>query len=625
MLKNHKKTQLCLIIASSLFLASCQTNRQSQLDSPLATSSDYEPLLQQASGSDKNTILIYQAATLIQENNLVGAGKILDAIPTGLGDESYALFSLTRAELYVKEAKINEAKGLISQINTSVLNDNGLYRLAKVQMQVTEQTPSAELLRAFIGLEAVAPSQDKPQLINETWRVVANISPDEIKRFTLSANEFILQGWLELRNIYDTYRYDNNNTALFDVAVDNWKTRNPQHPAVEHFPSQFLSPGQYSASNIATTNYSQNQSNVKVALALPFSGQSQVSSFANAIKLGFETTDIVSSYQATNAETSSILNDLIGDSANTQTIVPSSTPAPIALNASLFDTQAKDINSILVEAEAAGLDTVVGPLLKNQVEQLSSYQGNLKILALNVPETLSSNPNICYFALSPEDEAIDAAERMISDGKSKPLILVPYGNLGDRVAAAFNSRWEQRTGSSAIVRTIHELNDLKVIGANGDALDINGPIRDGGVDSIYVIAEAEKWLYIKPIIDAATAGKNSVGLYASSRSHQNNSGPDFRLEMQGVKFSEIPLLANPQSLSYQTAMTLMQNDYSQVRLLAMGIDANRLAQNFGALQSGNFTMRGDTGLISVAENCEIQRKLTWLEYDKGTIIPARNP
>ncbi len=49
---------------------------------------------------------------------------------------------------------------------------------------------------------------------------------------------------------------------------------------------------------------------------------------------------------------------------------------------------------------------------------------------------VESRANLCYFALSPEDEARDAARHIHQQGKQTPLLLVPRGALGDRVVSA---------------------------------------------------------------------------------------------------------------------------------------------------------------------------------------------
>ncbi len=77
---------------------------------------------------------------------------------------------------------------------------------------------------------------------------------------------------------------------------------------------------------------------------------------------------------------------------------------------------------------------MVGPLLKENVEEVIKSNTPLNVLALNQPEKVESRANLCYFALSPEDEARDAA-RHIHQQETDPLLLVPRGALGVVVSA----------------------------------------------------------------------------------------------------------------------------------------------------------------------------------------------
>lgn len=61
---------------------------------------------------------------------------------------------------------------------------------------------------------------------------------------------------------------------------------------------------------------------------------------------------------------------------------------------------------------------------ENNVDQLNTISTPLNILALNQPEQVQNHPNICYFALSPEDEARDAARHIWAQGKRTPLLLI---------------------------------------------------------------------------------------------------------------------------------------------------------------------------------------------------------
>ncbi|MDN6633893.1 MAG: penicillin-binding protein activator, partial [Enterobacterales bacterium] len=129
---------------------------------------------------------------------------------------------------------------------------------------------------------------------------------------------------------------------------------------------------------------------------------------------------------------------------------------------------------------------------------------------------------------------------------------------------------------------------------------------------------------IKPMIDLANGSHSGLGLYASSRSYQAGSGPDFRLEMDGLQFSDIPLLAGSNPALLQQAAAQFKNDYSLVRLYAMGADAWVLANHFSQMrQIGGFQLNGSTGVLSADSNCVINRKLPWLQYRAGSIVPMQ--
>lgn len=614
--KTHRFFKYVSFLTLSMLLASCQNTSTSKLDGSLQASSAYDSLIASATGEKKDELLIKKATALLLENNPQEAEKVLAKVSATLNPKLQAEKQLVSIESAIAQGQFNQAQKLIESIDAHQLIQNDKYRLAKARVNSFNNKASASLLRAYIILTPLAPKEEQQKIIDESWRVMANIPRDDLKNIIITADEFIIQGWLELRNIYDTYRDAQENKGIIDVAIDNWRIRHPHNPAADLFPNQFFTPGPMPSgfNQSALLSDTAINSNAKVALLLPLSGSKQTTAFGNAIKAGFENAQNVG-LNTNTSQAMSVIDELTGTAPSVST---SDSNTQITFN--VYDTNTQDVNAILIEAEQTGVTTVVGPLLKTDVDKVAGYTGPLQILALNAPETLSSNPKICYFALSPEDEAMDAARHMFEQGKRSALLLVPYGNLGERIATAFNEQWMQLTGSNAVVRTLHEINDLKIMGASGDPLDIKGPIRSNNVDSIYIIAESEKLLIVKPIIDAATQGKSTVGIYASSRSNRNSLRPDFRLEMQGVQFSDVPLLSTPSSASYQSAMDHVDNDYSLARLFAMGIDAYKLTQQFSSLSTNsNFTLQGETGLISVANNCEITRKLVWLQFDQGMI------
>ncbi len=145
----------------------------------------------------------------------------------------------------------------------------------------------------------------------------------------------------------------------------------------------------------------------------------------------------------------------------------------------------------------------------------------------------------------------------------------------------------------------------------------------GNVDAAYILATPNEIALIKPMIAMRTGSHSGAALYASSRSAQGGAGPDFRLEMEGLQFSEIPMLAGSNPALMQQALGSVNNDYSLARLYAMGVDAWALANHFAQMrQVPGFEISGNTGDLSATPDCVINRKLSWLKYQQGQIVPA---
>lgn len=81
---------------------------------------------------------------------------------------------------------------------------------------------------------------------------------------------------------------------------------------------------------------------------------------------------------------------------------------------------------------------------------------------------------MCFFALSPEDEARDAAQFIHRQGKQQPLLLVPRGVLGDRVINAFAQAWQGQGGNTLLQQRFGNTAELKQAINSGAGLSLNG-------------------------------------------------------------------------------------------------------------------------------------------------------
>lgn len=655
------------LLLAALIFAGCtgqapQTPQANVQGAATGTSDYYLQQVQQSSDDNKVDWQLLAIRALLNEGKVPQANDQLTQIPQDLNATQRQELLLLQAQLSVVQQNLPDAAEKLKQIDTSALSQDQQVRYFQLQIATSQGRPSLDVLRAWIAQEPLLTNPaDKQKNIDATWQTLTQMTPDQMNSLTINANENVLQGWLDLLGVY---RANASDPDMLKAGISDWQTRYPYNPAAKMLPTALTQ----------VQNF-QPASTGKIALLLPLSGQAQV--FANAIQKGFNDAKngvlaqgsapaVAAPVQAPEAAPAAPAADAVvspsadASAAQPVDVQPQSVPAnsvetaapSSATQIQVYDTSTQPIEQILTQAKNDGATLVVGPLLKNHVEQLANSQTSLNVLALNEPESVQNRPNLCYFALSPEDEARDAAHHMWDQGKRTPLLLVPRSSLGDRVNKAFAAEWQKLGGGTVLQQQFGSKTELKqginsgagirlsgtpitvqpaaAAGVTIGGLNIPAPVVDaqvsssnGRVDSVYIVATQDELTLIKPMISMRVSSRDNVGLYASSRSYQAGAGPDYRLELDGLQFSDIPLLSGANPALMQQAAKSFNNDYSLVRLYAMGIDAWTLANHFSEMRSlPGFQIKGDTGNLSADQDCVINRKLVWNQYRQGQIVPA---
>lgn len=695
----RSKAMRCLpVVLAALLFAGCGTRSVDQSTGHLegnaqADSGFYLHQMQQSSDDSKTNWQLLAIRALLKEGRTQQASELLTQLPQQLNDEQRVEQALLAAELKLTQQDYAGAQALLVNIDPKGFNQNQQARYWQDVITASQNKPSPTLLRALIAQQPLlTAAPDKQKNIDATWQILSSMTPDQAKAIQPGQDEAALQGWLDLQRMWSDNRNDPN---MLKAGIADWQKRFPQNPGAVLLPSQ-----------LANVQNFRPASADQIALLLPLNGQAAV--FSRAIQQGFEaakngtstvsgpavpaqvaqaatmatTADVVSpsqtsvsdlttqqsapaatapvtapadqTQQATDQTTQAPADQTdpaapAGQPVNTPAVA--STPANPNAVLKVYDTSAQPLDQVLSQVQKDGASIVVGPLLKNNVEELMRSQTPLNVLALNQPEKVENRPNICYFALSPEDEARDAARHIHEQGRHTPLLLLPRSSLGDRVATAFAQEWQklggsivlqQKFGSTAELRmginsgsgiamtgspvtaSLPQQQGVTIGGLNIPAPPTDAQITGGGnIDAVYIVATQDEIALIKPMIAMRTGSQSGIVLYASSRSAQGGTGPDFRLEMEGLQFSEIPMLAGSNPALMQQALLHTNNDYSLARLYAMGADAWTLANHFSQMrQVPGFEINGNTGDLTATQECVINRKLSWLKYQQGQIVPA---
>lgn len=578
-------------------LAACASSPSSNLGQlPRTPQASIEQMLQQAAASkpEQAALLRLSAADQsYQQKDIARATRILEQLDLNSLPPAQQIFASTlSAELAMARKQPKSA--------LQALQHPSLERLAElpVEQQIRTQLIRAQALeadgqalaaareRVFIApLLSGQPAHDNHETI---WNLVSSL-PEP----AASGADSDLSGWLELARATK----GGGTLEQQQEAIDQWVAQNPQHPAAEQLPQALVKLRELASQPLT-----------RIALLLPQEGQ--LASVARALRDGF----LAAHYQAEQA---------------------GQNPPQIQV----YDSaRIGSLDAFYQQAQADGVQLVVGPLEKPLVKQLSDReQLPITTLALNYSDAGQEGPaQLFQFGLAAEDEAREAARRAWDDGMRRAVALVPRGDWGDRVLDAFRQDWQARGGTLIaaehvdqpveLARQIADLFQLRESEARarrlqntlGTSLDAQ-PARRQDVDFIFLAATPQQAQQIKPTLAFQYAG--DVPVYATSHLFTGAHSQAQYQDLEGIRFCETPWLLDTQDpLRQQVSSQWPQAGGSLGRLYAMGVDAYRLAPRLNQLKAlPDSRVDGLTGSLSLTPTQRIERQLPWAEFRNGKV------
>ncbi|WP_311971641.1 penicillin-binding protein activator [Pseudomonas baltica] len=576
-------TALCL----AALLAACASSPSSTLgELPRTPDASIEQLLEKAATAKPEEAALLRLSAADQasrQGDAARAAQILGTVPLDSLKPAQQIFAVTlSAELAMTR---NDFKAALSS-----LNHPSMSHLAElpVEQQIRTSTVKAKALEA--DNQPLAAARERifiAPLLNGAeaatnqeaiWSLVMALPPEQLQ----ATSNDDLGGWLSLALAAKTP----GTLQQQQAAIDNWIAQHPNHPAAKQLPQQLV-----------TIKNLKNQPLDKIALLLPQQGQ--LVSVARALREGF----MAAQFQAQQS----------GQKVPAIEIYDSS--------------RITSMDDFYRQAQAAGVQLVVGPLEKNLVKQLNGKpQLPLPTLALNYSDsTQAGPPQLFQFGLAAEDEAHEVARRARADGLHNAAAMVPKGEWGDRVLAAFRQDWEGGGGKIMAVERV----DQPVALANqiADMFQLHGagnttgatPTRRQDIDFIFLAATPQLAQQIKPTLNYQYAG--DVPVYATSHVYSASGDQAQYNDMAGVRFCETPwLLDTGNALRQQVVRQWPQSAGSLGRLYAMGADAFLLAPRLDQLKAlPDNRIDGLSGSLSMTTGQRIERQLPWAQFDGGQV------
>jgi uncharacterized protein len=217
------------------------------------------------------------------------------------------------------------------------------------------------------------------------------------------------------------------------------------------------------------------------------------------------------------------------------------------------------------DAVAAGARVIVGPITRDGVSALAASElVTVPTLALNAPDAGAASPPLLYtLSLQVEAEARQVAELAWLDGRRSAFTIVADTPLARRMQQAFAEAFTRLGGKQVADYTFSsqgsELRRLR------DAVGLNVS------DMAFLAVDTRQARIVRPYL-------GTLPLYATSHINPGAGTPSSTLDLDGIRFVDMPWLLQP---DHTAVMVYPRGDYPDSpdldRLYALGIDAFRVA------------------------------------------------
>lgn len=555
-----------------------------------------------ASGIEAQRLLLEAAlrfASLDEPDTVRGLLQELDAAPFDADDQFRR--QLLRAWLALEEGDTARAGTLVQGLDAagheSTFDQGTLQLLARVRAETFEaagRTLAAARERLFLDglLEPDARAANRERL----WSTIARQETTTLEALlAASSGERTLTGWLELalvaRGIYPTLEAQQQD-------VEDWRRRWPDHMAALTLPDR-----------LARLPDLIRDRPRHVALLLPLSGP--LASAGSAIRDGF----MAAHLQALQA----------GGATPRITVI---------------DSHATSVRDAYLRAVDAGAELAIGPLAKSAVDELASLAfTEIPILALNTTtEPLFADASVPFvqFALLPEDDGVQIAQRVREDGAQRALILMRDAAWSTRVADAFTERFGQLGGEVVASRRFGVIAQIREAVAEALLIDESEaralgirrlladnieftPRRRRDIDAIVVIVDPASGRTLKPALDYYFA--RDLPVYASSHINDGSIGGGGDSPLDGIRFCDMPWRLLPLEARDRVDLAWPGAGDGTISFHALGFDAWRLHAELSELRDPRARFSGVTGELAMSPDGRLRRELQWAVIRDGRALP----
>ncbi|NCT66750.1 MAG: ABC transporter substrate-binding protein [Rhodanobacteraceae bacterium] len=271
-------------------------------------------------------------------------------------------------------------------------------------------------------------------------------------------------------------------------------------------------------------------------------------------------------------------------------------------------------------AVADGAERVVGPLQRESVGALFHQPLDVRVLALNHPDTGEvPPPGSAEFGLLPDAEGAQVAERMRERGISRAAVVVTDAEWAERAARAFRAQFEA-AGGSVVGET--RLPDKEVNYSTAIA-QATGALGSGADTGVFISMRPQQ---ARLLVSQLKAAAVAAPVFATSHIYAGDANPTLDRDLDGVEFCDAPWLFGPIAGRPQREQIAAQLDSAAgvgARLFAFGMDAYALLPYLDwLLAHPDAYLAGATGDLTADSFGRIHRLVGWAVFRNGVAEPA---
>jgi outer membrane PBP1 activator LpoA protein len=267
-----------------------------------------------------------------------------------------------------------------------------------------------------------------------------------------------------------------------------------------------------------------------------------------------------------------------------------------------------EVRAAFDKAREAGARVIVGPLLRDDVRVIVAAAAELPpTIALNqLDDTTALPSNIYTMPLGLDSEGVQLARRLRDDGAQVVVVIGSDAPLQKRFASAFAGEWVLLGGAPPVTFRFDRAPDMLAL--------LKREFIRAKADAVVLALDAQNALLVKPYL-------GQVPAYTSSQVNERQPRETLR-DLDGVRFVEIPWLADPSSPVFTG---IPRRDYpstSLERLYALGVDAARVALAFAGGAPATLEFDGATGHVRLDASHQFMRDAVLLQFQDGEIVHA---